>query len=212
MRAGLLLVLLLLTAAGVRSADDEGSVRDKVAQARLAGATLNKTANPSAADRRRIAIDYRKIILQHPDSVLAQNAYADFLWKTGEPAAAVEHWEAAQRLAPANAEAANSLGGAYLSIGRARDAAEQFRRAVRAEKGNALYHFNLGNVGFMLRTDLTAAWKIDSTELLRRALGEFREASHLAPRDLEYARAYAETFYGLPNPGIGPKRRLPGSA
>jgi len=51
-----------------------------------------------------------------------------------------------------------------------------------------------------LRHDLTAAWKIDSAELLQRALFQFREASRLAPMDLEYARAYAETFYGMPNP------------
>jgi cytochrome c-type biogenesis protein CcmH/NrfG len=36
--------------------------------------------------------------------------------------------------------------------------------------------------------------------LLQRALFEFREASRLAPMNLEYARAYAETFYGMPNP------------
>jgi cytochrome c-type biogenesis protein CcmH/NrfG len=36
--------------------------------------------------------------------------------------------------------------------------------------------------------------------LLQRALFQFREASRLAPTDLEYARAYAETFYGMPNP------------
>ena len=52
----------------------------------------------------------------------------------------------------------------------------------------------------VFRSDLTAAWKIDSAELLQRALFQFREASRLAPTDLEYARAYAETFYGMPNP------------
>ncbi len=200
MRGGLFIILYLLTAAAVRSAEPEAYVRYEVAQARSVEAALNKATNPSVADRRRIAINYRRIILQHPSSALAQNAYAEFLWRTGEPAGAVEHWETAQRLAPGNAEAANSLGGAYLSIGRSREAAEEFQRAIRAENGNALYHFNLGNVEFMLRSDLTAAWKIDSTELLRRALAEFREASRLAPRDLEYARAYAETFYGVPNP------------
>jgi tetratricopeptide (TPR) repeat protein len=99
-----------------------------------------------------------------------------------------------------NGEAANSLGGAYLRIGRVREAAEQFLLAVRSESDNPDYHFDLGNVEFILRKDLTAAWKIDSAELLKRALFQFREASRLAPTDLEYARAYAETFYGMPNP------------
>ena len=85
-------------------------------------------------------------------------------------------------------------------MGRVREAAEQFLLAVRSESDNPDYHFDLGNVEFVLRRDLTAAWKIDSAELLQRALFEFREASRLAPMNLEYARAYAETFYGMPNP------------
>jgi hypothetical protein len=85
-------------------------------------------------------------------------------------------------------------------MGRIREAAEQFLFAVRSESDNPDYHFDLGNVEFVLRRDLSAAWKIDSAELLQRALFQFREASRLAPNDAEYARAYAETFYGMPNP------------
>src|SRR5207237_1073709 len=94
----------------------------------------------------------------------------------------------------------NSLGRVYLRMGRVREAAEQFLLAVHSESNNPDYHFNLANVEFVLRGDLTAAWKIDSAELLQRALVEFREASRLAPMNLEYARAYAETFYGMPSP------------
>jgi tetratricopeptide (TPR) repeat protein len=85
-------------------------------------------------------------------------------------------------------------------MGRVREAAEQFLLAVRSESNNPDYHFDLGNVEFVLRDDLTTAWKIGSAELLQRALFQFREASRLAPTDLEYARAYAETFYAMPNP------------
>ena len=81
-----------------------------------------------------------------------------------------------------------------------REATEQFLLAVHCESDNPDYHFDLGNVEFVFRRDLTAAWKIDSAELLQRALFQFREASRLASTDREYARAYAETFYGMPNP------------
>ncbi len=109
-------------------------------------------------------------------------------------------WGSAQRLAPENATIANSLGGAYLRMGRAADSAEQFARAIELAGENAAYHFNLANVEFMLRHDLSAAWRVDEPDLLRRALAEFREASRLSPRDMEYARAYAESFYGVPDP------------
>jgi tetratricopeptide (TPR) repeat protein len=143
---------------------------------------------------------YYQLVRDNPQSVPAQNALAAFLWKNGKAEAAVEHWRTAQRLEPENGEAANSLGGAYLKMGRVPEAARQFLLAVRSESDNPDYHFDLANVEFVLRGDLTAAWKIDSAELLQRALFQFREASRLAPTDLEYARAYAETFYGMPNP------------
>jgi len=159
-------------------------------------------ANPNvtAKERARVAQIYHQLVRDNPQSVPAQNALAAFLWKNGEAEAAVEHWRIAQGMEPANAETANSLGGAYLGLGRVPDAAEQFRLAIHSEAANPLYHFNLANVEFVLRRDLTAAWKIDSAELLQRALFQFREASRLAPMNLEYARAYAETFYGMPNP------------
>jgi tetratricopeptide (TPR) repeat protein len=159
-------------------------------------------ANPNVTAKERLRVEqiYYQLVRDHPQSARTQNALAAFLWKNGKAEAAVEHWRTAQRLEPENAEAANSLGGAYLRIGRVREAAEQFLLAVRSESDNPDYHFDLGNVEFILRNDLTAAWKIDSAELLQRALFQFREASRLAPTDLEYARAYAETFYGMPDP------------
>jgi tetratricopeptide (TPR) repeat protein len=143
---------------------------------------------------------YYQLVRDNPQSFPAQNALAEFLWKKGEAEAAVEHWRIAQGLEPADAETANSLGVAYLGLGRAPDAAEQFLLAIHSKAANPLYHFNLGNVEFVLRHDLTGAWKIDSAELLQRALFQFHEASRLAPMNVEYARAYAETFYGMPNP------------
>jgi len=159
-------------------------------------------ANPNvtAKDRLRVEQIYYQLVRDNPQSAPAQNAIAAFLWENGQAEAAVEYWRTAQRLEPENAEAANSLGGAYLRAGRVREAAEQFLLAVRSDSDNPDYHFDLGNVEFILRNDLTAAWKIDSAELLKRALFQFREASRLAPTDLKYARAYAETFYGIPNP------------
>src|SRR5881396_667742 len=159
-------------------------------------------ANPNVTAKERLRVEqiYYQLVRDNPQSVPAQNALAAFLWKNGKAEAAIEHWRTAQRLEPANAETANSLGGAYLKMGLVPEAAEQFLLAVRSKRNNPDYHFDLANVEFVLRNDLTTAWKIDSAELLQRALFEFSEASRLAPMDLEYARAYAETFYGMPNP------------
>jgi tetratricopeptide (TPR) repeat protein len=200
-RAAATLFILLFTPVLMR-AESIGAwakTRLEIKAAHKATAVL---ANPNVTAKERLRVEqiYYQLVRDHPQSVPAQNALAAFLWKNGKAEAAVEHWQTVQRLEPKNAEAANSLGGAYLRIGRVREAAEQFLLAVRSDSNNPDYHFDLANVEFVLRRDLTAAWKIDSAELLQRALFQFREASRLAPNDVEYARAYAETFYGMPNP------------
>jgi Tfp pilus assembly protein PilF len=195
------LVILLFTPVLGRAESIGAWARTQI-EIKAAHKAAQALANPNVTAKERLRVEqmYYQLVSDNPQSVPAQNALAAFLWKNGKPEAAVEHWQTAQRLEPKNGEAANSLGGAYLRIGRVREAAEQFLLAVRSENNNPDYHFDLGNVEFLLRGDLTAAWKIDSAELLRRALFQFREASRLAPTSLEYARAYAETFYGIPNP------------
>jgi cytochrome c-type biogenesis protein CcmH/NrfG len=201
MSAAVTLFILLVTPV-ITPAQSIGASAKTWIGIRAAHRAAEALANPNVTVKERLRVEqmYYQLVRDNPQSVPAQNALAAFLWKNGNAEAAVEHWRTAQRLDPKNGEAANALGGAYLSIGHVREAAEQFLLAVRSESDNPDYHFDLGNVEFILRHDLTTAWKIDSAELLQRALFQFREASRLAPTNLEYARAYAETFYGMPNP------------
>jgi cytochrome c-type biogenesis protein CcmH/NrfG len=200
-RAAATLFILLFTLVLAR-AQSIGASATTWIEIKAADKAAEALANPNVTAKERLRVEqmYYQLVRDNPQSVPAQNALAGFLWENGGAAAAIDHWRTAQRLEPANAEAANSLGGVYLRMGRVREAAEQFLLAVSSESDNPDYHFNLANVEFVLRGDLTAAWKIDSTELLQRALVQYREASRLAPMSVEYARAYAETFYGMPNP------------
>ena len=149
---------------------------------------------------RREQVQHEKFLQENPTSVAAHSSYAEFLADHGNFRAAVVHWRTAQQLAPGSAAIANSLGGVYLQMGKAADAAAGFARAIDLDRDNSVYHFNLGNLEFVLRRDLAAAWKMEMPDLLRLALAEFREASRLSPNDLEYARGYAETFYAMPDP------------
>jgi tetratricopeptide (TPR) repeat protein len=200
-RVAATLFILLLMPVIARGQSIGASARTWI-EIKTAHKAAEALANPNltAEERLRVEQIYYQLVRDNPQSVPAQNALAAFLWKNGKAQEAVEHWRIAQRLEPGNAEAANSLGGAYLRFGRVPHAAGQFLLAIHSETANPLYHYNLGNVEIDFRHDLAAAWKTDSAELLQRALIEFREASRLAPMDLEYARAYAETFYGMPNP------------
>jgi len=200
-RAAATLFILLFTLVLAHAQSIGASVKTwiEIKSAHKAAAAL---ANPNVTAKERLRVEqiYYQLVRDHPQSVPAQNALAAFLSKNGKLEAAIEHWRTAQRLQPENGEAANSLGGAYLRMGRVREAAEQFLLAVHSESDNPDYHFDLGNVEFVFRRDLTTAWKIDSAKLLQRALFQFREARRLPPPNLKYARAYAEAFYGMPNP------------
>lgn len=200
-RAAATVFILLFTPVLARAESIVASAKTRI-EIKAAHKAAQALANPNVTAKKRLRVEqiYYQLVRDHPQSVPAQNALAAFLWKTGNAKAAVEHWRTAQRLEPKNGEAANSLGGAYLKMYRFPEAAAQFLLAVSSESDNAAYHFDLANVEFIFRRDLTTAWKIDSAELLQRALFQYREASRLAPNDLEYARAYAETFYGMPNP------------
>lgn len=85
-------------------------------------------------------------------------------------------------------------------MGRTALSAAQFQRAVASAGDVAACHYNLGNVEFVMRRDLAAAWQMETPMLLHKALAEYREASRLSPQNMEYARGYAETFYGTPDP------------
>ena len=163
-------------------------------------ATAQATDRMSDPVVRRALWEHEKILQENPASAVAHRDYAEFLSENGNLRAAIVHWRQAQKLDPADAATANALGGAYLRAGHSAEAAEQFGRAVKLASENPAYHFNLANVEFMLRHDLKAAWNVDTPDLLEHALSEFRAASRLSPNDVEYARAYAETFYGMPNP------------
>src|SRR5437660_4458716 len=168
-RAAATLFILLCTPVLARAESIGASAKTWI-EIKAAHKAAEMLANPNVTVKERLRVEqiYYQLVRNNPQSVPAQNALAAFLWKNGKAEAAVEHWHTAQRLEPENGEAANSLGGAYLKIGRVREAAEQFLFAVRSESDNPDYHLDLGNVEFLLRGPLLAAWKNDPVELLQR--------------------------------------------
>lgn len=167
--------------------------------ATLLGAAPGGDRAPSSHDQCE-QIQHENLLQENSISVAVHSGHAESSIDHGNSSGAVIYWRTAQMFAPGSSTVANSLGGAYLRMGKAAASAAAFARAVDLDRDNPAYHFNLANVEFILRHDLAAAWKMEMADLLRLALAEFREASRLSPNDLEYARAYAETFYGISDP------------
>ena len=159
-----------------------------------------RAAEAADADR-RLGELFRGLAARYPHEAAVRKAAGDHFWRVGDANTAAAEWEAAQDLDPTDAETADALGNARLRDGRTRLACEQFRRAVAARPGLARYHFELGNVLYLFRHQLPGLPDLpDEAAALRESLAQFRAARDLASGNAEFARAYAETFYGVPDP------------
>lgn len=141
---------------------------------------------------------YADLAAKYPQDAAIRNGHAEFLWSIGERARAVETWEAAVAIDPKNATVLDHLGGSYLAAGEVKKSTAFFARAVESAPQNAAYRFTFANVTFLFRHELLDATQPDEAAVLDHALALFAEASRLEPLNVEYARAYAETFYSLP--------------
>lgn len=149
-----------------------------------------------AKEQAKLRRMYADLERNYPLDASIENGYAEFLWNIEDREQAMRRWRAAEQIDPRNGVVLNHLGGAHLAIGEVRQAFNWFTRAVEVEPNNPLYHFNLANVAFVFRHDLEKG----DENAFALAHHHFAEASRLAPADAEYARAYAEVFYSIPNP------------
>jgi tetratricopeptide (TPR) repeat protein len=142
---------------------------------------------------------YADLAARYPLDPAVRSSYGNFLWERNAPMRALHEWEEAERLDPKNATVLFRLADAHLAGGRAKSSAQYFQKAVEAEPANARYRHAAGNAIFLFRHELVDA-QTNEERWLQIALSHFAEAARLAPLNVDYARAYAETFYGLPKP------------
>ncbi len=188
------LFLLLLATTALASELDQ----------RLAAAQLLETAalvHPAPADTSKFAqvsAAYQKLVAEYPSESRAHAARAEWLWSINEKANSLSEWQAAEKLDPRSARVADALGECALAQGDWNAASAWFQKSVSLEPANSAFHFDLANVWFLGRHQIGRSTGAGDGE--KSALAEFKQATTLAPFNIEYARAYAETFYGMENP------------
>ncbi|PYL07676.1 MAG: hypothetical protein DME34_06370 [Verrucomicrobia bacterium] len=145
-RAVAVLLILLLTPVLAR-AESITALAKVWIQIKGAQKAAEALADPNVTIKERLRVEqiYCQLARDNPQSAPAHNVLARFLWENGKPETAIEHWRTAQRLEPDNATTASGLGGAYLRMGRIKEAARQFLLAVRSESNNPNYHFDLAD-------------------------------------------------------------------
>jgi tetratricopeptide (TPR) repeat protein len=143
---------------------------------------------------------YFDLDIKYSSDIAVKVDCAQYFWDRGEKRRAMERWESAAKMDPKNGPALSSLGNGYLELGDVKRAAAYFTRASESVPSNASYHFELANVDFLFRHDLQDAAAPDDAGMIQRALSHFGEAARLEPLSVEYAKAYADTFYYVQPP------------
>jgi len=165
----------------------------------LVEAALSST-DANAGEWKKLAAAYDTLAAENAKNAAVFAARGHFGWERGEHARAVADWQTALRLEPTRADALIGLGGAAIAAGETVQAAALHRQAVAAQPLDSAAHFALANVLFLFRHELRDATHPDEASVLQEALARFADATRLAPRSAEYARAFAETFYVVPDP------------
>jgi tetratricopeptide (TPR) repeat protein len=137
----------------------------------MAAALLARQAGPE--ELQKLDRVFADLEAKYPGDAAIANGHAEFLWNTGEYS---------------------------FAAGDVKKAAGYYARAVSNAPDNAAYQFGYANVAFLFRHDLHDATHPDSESMLVDALRHFREAARLEPLNVEYVRAFAETFYSLDKP------------
>ena len=155
----------------------------------------------AASRNERVARLYQGLADKYPDRAAVQKACGESAWRRGNAGDALPALRRAEALDPADADTADALAEVNVQLGRMKDATAQYRLAIRLSPNDPRYHFAFANVLYLFRHELIEPPALpDDRAVLTESLGEFRRAAELAPRDLGYAQAYAETFYTLPQP------------
>lgn len=177
--------------------------RDDALMQELEQSSTNRswlTRTMLSAKLRRLDADYQSFLKQHPGHVPAMVAYAGFLSDTERTKEAITWWEKAIQTDPRYAKAYNDLGVEFGDDGRPADALRLHQKAYELDPDNPLFHFNWANTCILYRKDAHDVYGWDIEEIFQHSLEQFRLARNLAPRDFEYASAYAEGFFMMKSP------------
>jgi len=165
-------------------------------EALQARAKLLAERKSARGDWMQLRVEYANLAKKYPSEIAIRNAHGEFLWDIENREGALREWLDAERLDPKNVVILNHLGEAYSASGEVRKSFRIYLRVTQIEPTNALAHFNVANVACLFRHE----FENSEAESLSCALHHFAEAHRLAPQNAELARAYAETFYLVPNP------------
>lgn len=176
-------------------ANEQDSAKAELAKLKVDTAALI-ARNAPAQDWEKLGAEYAALAQRFPKNAAVLDAHGEFLWGMNAHDRAMQQWLAGEKVETNNASILVHLAGAYMSLGNSKSSLDYYLRAAEAEPGNAQVHFSAANIACLFRHDVGRT----EAECFTLALKHFAEAHRLAPKNADYARGYAETFYLVPDP------------
>lgn len=140
---------------------------------------------------------YNDFLQRHPNNAHGYMAYGSFLNEIGEEDAAVVQYENAKQLDPKNPAVWNNLANYYGENGPLTNAFMDYAEAIRLDPSEPVYYENYATTVYLFRKDARAFFDINEQQVFDKALGLYRQAMKLAPKDFVLATDYAESYYGI---------------
>jgi tetratricopeptide (TPR) repeat protein len=161
---------------GVPPADLRRRIRDRLAPVRSA---------------------YDDFIRRHPDHARARVAYGSFLSEQHDEDGAQEQLEKALALDSQDPAAHNNLANLYGHTGQVKKAFALYAKAIELNPKEPIYYHNFGTTVYLFRHDAMEFYGISEQQVYDKALGLYRQAMELDPRDFPLAADVARTYYGI---------------
>lgn len=138
---------LALAGAGLTSALDLGSKRQRILKPAVCGALLLSLGLLTWRQCAMYGNDetlWRTTVSENPGSLIAHGNFGAALMRAGRRDEAIGHYQKALEIDPDNAEVHGRLGGAFLEMGRTVEAIVHLSNAIEIQPRNATAHANLG--------------------------------------------------------------------
>ena len=140
---------------------------------------------------------YDSFILKNPEHARARLTYASFLTDIGEGHSALSHLIKAIEVDPTLPAAWNNLANYYGHNGELKKAFSHYEKAIEISPNESVYYHNFGTTVFLFRKDVKEHYKITESQVFDKALGLYRKALQLSPKDFDLAEDVAQTYYGI---------------
>jgi len=210
MKAGIRFVLVIALSLATRGLASDADTkyselldRDDALMQQLGSSSVQRSILRQAEVRaklRRLEADYRFFIYEHPQDADALVSFGGFLYDQGREEEGLQFWQRAITVDPHCAKAYNNLAVDYGHNGRAADALRYHQKAIELDPSDPIFRFNWATTCVLFRKDAHEVYGWDTDQIFEHGLEEFRKARDLEPQNVEYAWAYAQTFYQVNKP------------